>query len=89
VPVIRLAGAAGWVQWGTVSTDGTTIRAMRRVPRPGVRGLCRRKASACARPLNAVTQAYHQDAAEDAAVGSRRGGTARRVGAARGSFGAE
>ena len=71
---IRLAGAAGWVQWGTVSTDGTNIQghaSRHQAMRYGEmkQAIERwREASAAL-----VTQADPQDAAEDAAWGSRRG----------------
>ena len=74
VQVVRVAGAAGLVQLGNVSTDGTKM--------PG--NASRHKAMSYGSMTKAVerlredsealvTQAYHQDEAEEAALGSRRG----------------
>ena len=74
VPVVRVAGAAGLVQVGNVSTAGTKM--------PG--NASRHKAMSSGSMTKAVerlreaiaalvTQASHQDEAEEGALGSRRG----------------
>jgi transposase len=74
VQVVRLAGEAGLVKLGNVSTDGTKIQghaARHQAMRSGSMqqaGERRREDIA-----TLVTQAQHQDESDDAALGSRRG----------------
>jgi hypothetical protein len=74
VPVVRLAGELGLVRLGNVATDGTKMQghASRHT---AMRYGYRQKAVERLREEIAawVTQAYQQDAAEEAALGSRRG----------------
>src|SRR2546427_5318391 len=74
VHVVRLAGEAGLVQLGHVSTDGTTIQGNASRHKAMSYGY-RKKEVERLREARAtlVTQAYQQDEADEAAVGSRRG----------------
>ena len=74
VPVLRIAGAAGRVQWGTLATDGTNLQgqASRHTARRS--GARRKEADRWREAMAAlVTQAPQPDAAADAALGRRRG----------------
>jgi len=74
VQVVRLAGEAGWVQWGHVATEGTQIQghaARHKARSDGSRQQAVERLREAMEAL--VTQASQQDAAEAAAVGRRRG----------------
>ena len=74
VQVIRLAGAAGLVKLGNVSTDGTKIQGNASRHKAMSYGYMTKEVERLREDIEAlVTQAYQQDAAEDAALGSRRG----------------
>ncbi len=74
VQVIRLASEAGLVQWGNVSTDGTTIQGNASRHTAMSSGDRKKAVERLREDIEAlVTQAYQQDEAEDAALGSRRG----------------
>jgi transposase len=74
VQVIRLAGAAGLVKLGNVSTDGTKIQGNASRHKAMSYGYMKKEVERLREDIEAlVTQAYQQDAAEDAALGSRRG----------------
>ena len=74
VQVIRLAGAAGVVKLGNVSTDGTQIQGNASRHKAMSYGYRKKEVERWREDIEAlVTQAYQQDAAEDAALGSRRG----------------
>jgi transposase len=74
VQVIRLAGEAGLVKLGNVSTDGTKIQGNASRHKAMSYGYMKQEVERLREDIEAlVTQAYQQDAAEDAALGSRRG----------------
>jgi transposase len=74
VHVVRLAGAAGLVQLGTGSTDGTTIQGNAARHKAMSYGYMKKAVERLREEIETlVTAAYQQDAAEDAALGSRRG----------------
>jgi transposase len=74
VQVIRLAGEAGLVQLGNVSTDGTKIQGNASRHKAMSYGYMKKAVERLREDIETlVTQAYQQDAAEDAALGSRRG----------------
>ena len=74
VQVIRRAGEAGLVKWGNVSTDGTKIQGNASRHKAMSYGYMKKEVERLREDIEAlVTQAYQQDAAEDAALGSRRG----------------
>jgi hypothetical protein len=74
VAVGRLAGAAGRVQWGKVSTDGTTIPGHASRHQAMSDGEMQREVERVREAIEAlVPQASQQDEAEEAALGSRRG----------------
>ena len=71
---IRLASEAGLVQWGNVSTDGTTIQGHASRHTAMSYGDMKKAVERLREDIEAlVTQAYQQAEAEDAALGSRRG----------------
>jgi transposase len=71
---IRLAGAAGVVKLGNVSTDGTKIQGHASRHKAMSYGDRKKEGERLREDIEAlVSQAYQQDAAEDAALGSRRG----------------
>ena len=74
VEVRRLAGASGVVKLGNVSTAGSTLQGHASRHKAMSSG-SRKKEVARIREESAalVTPAYHQDAEDDAALGSRRG----------------
>jgi len=74
VQVVRWAGEAGLVQWGHVSTAGTNIQGQASRHKAMSSGYMK-KAVERLREASAawVTQAYQQDAADEAALGRRRG----------------
>jgi len=74
VQVVRLAGEAGLVQLGNVSTDGTKIQGNASRHKAMSYGYMKKAVERLREDIEAlVTQAYQQDEAEDAALGSRRG----------------
>jgi transposase len=74
VQVLRIAGEAGMVQLGTIATEGTTIQGHASRHQAMRYGSRRKEADRLRADIEAlVTQAHQQDAADDAALGSRRG----------------
>jgi hypothetical protein len=74
VQVVRLAGAAGLVQLGNVSTDGTKIQGNASRHKAMSYGYMKKEVDRIREDIEAlVTHAYQQDEAEEAALGSRRG----------------
>lgn len=74
VQVVRLAGAAGLVQLGNVSTDGTKIQGNASRHKAMSYGYMKKEVERIREDIEAlVTRAYQQDEAEEAALGSRRG----------------
>jgi transposase len=72
--VLRVAGEAGLVQLGNVATDGTKIQGNASRHKAMSYGYMRKEADRLREDIEAlVTQAHQQDAADDAALGSRRG----------------
>jgi transposase len=71
---VRLAGEAGLVQLGNVSTDGTTMQGNASRHKAMSSGSMKKAVERLREDIETlVTQAYQQDEAEDAALGSRRG----------------
>jgi transposase len=71
---LRIAGEAGLVQWGNIATDGTNIPGNASRHKAMRYGSRRQEADRLREDIEAlVTQAHQQDAADDAALGSRRG----------------
>jgi hypothetical protein len=74
VQVIRLAGEAGLVKLGNVSTDGTKIQGNASRHKAMSYKYMPKEVERLREDIEAlVTQAYQQDEAEEAALGSRRG----------------
>jgi transposase len=74
VHVVRLAGEAGLVRLGNVATDGTKIQGNASRPKAMSYGYMHKAVERLREEIEAlVTQAYQQDEADDAALGSRRG----------------
>jgi transposase len=74
VQVVRLAGEAGLVQLGNVSTDGTNIQGNASRHKAMSYGYMNKAVERLREEIaTLVTAAYQQDEAEDAALGSRRG----------------
>ena len=74
VQVVRLAGAAGLVKLGNVSTDGTKIQGHASRHKAMSYGYMQKEVERLREEIEAlVTAAYQQDEAEEAALGSRRG----------------
>jgi hypothetical protein len=74
VQVIRLAGEAGLVKLGNVSTDGTKIQGNASRHKAMSYKYMQKEVERLREDIEAlVTQAYQQDEAEEAALGSRRG----------------
>src|SRR6266516_5819118 len=74
VQVVRLAGAAGLVKLGNVSTDGTKIQGNASRHKAMSYGYMKKVVERLREEIEAlVTAAYQQDEAEEAALGSRRG----------------
>jgi hypothetical protein len=74
VQVLRIAGEAGMVKLGNIATDGTKIQGNASRHKAMSYGYMRKEADRLREDIAAlVTQAYQQDAADDAALGSRRG----------------
>src|SRR5207245_11436923 len=74
VQVVRLAAETGLVKLGNVATDGTKIQGNASRHKAMSYGYMKKAVERLREDIEAlVTQAYQQDAAEDAALGSRRG----------------
>src|SRR5215468_10970073 len=74
VHVVRLAGEMGLVRLGNVATDGTKIQGNASRHKAMSYGYMQKAVERLREEIEAlVTQAYQQDAAEEAALGSRRG----------------
>jgi transposase len=74
VQVVRLAAEAGLVKLGNVATDGTKIQGKASRHKAMSYGYRKKAVERLREDIEAlVTQAYQQDAADDAAWGSRRG----------------
>src|SRR5215475_3502598 len=74
VHVVRLAGEAGLVRLGNVATDGTKIQGNASRHKAMSYGYMKKAVERLREEIEAlVTQAYQQDEAEEAALGSRRG----------------
>src|SRR5229473_6530263 len=74
VAVVRLAGEAGLVKLGNVSTDGTKIQGNASRHKAMSYGYMKKEVERVREEIEAlVTQAYQQDEADEAALGSRRG----------------
>jgi transposase len=74
VQVLRIAGEAGMVKLGNIATDGTKIQGNASRHKAMSYGSRRKEADRLREDIEAlVTQAHQQDAADDAALGSRRG----------------
>jgi transposase len=74
VHVLRVAGEAGLVKLGNVSTDGTKIQGNASRHKAMSYGYMRQEADRLREDIETlVTRAHQQDAEDDAALGSRRG----------------
>src|SRR2546428_12807226 len=74
VQVVRLAGEAGLVKLGNVSTDGTKIQGNASRHKAMSYGYMKKEVERLREEIEAlVTQASQQDEADEAALGSRRG----------------
>src|SRR5262250_1295669 len=74
VHVLRVAGEAGMVKLGNIATDGTKIQGNASRHKAMSYGYMRKEADRVREDIEAlVAQAHQQDAADDAALGSRRG----------------
>jgi transposase len=74
VQVLRIAGEAGMVKLGNIATDGTKIQGNASRHKAMSYGYMQKEVERLREDIEAlVTQAYQQDAADDAALGSRRG----------------
>jgi transposase len=74
VQVLRIAGEAGMVKLGNIATDGTKIQGNASRHKAMSYGYMHKEADRLREAIETlVTQAYQQDAADDAALGSRRG----------------
>jgi transposase len=74
VQVLRIAGEAGLVKLGNLSTDGTKIQGNASRHKAMSYGYMHKEVDRLREDIEALlTQAYQQDAQDDAALGSRRG----------------
>src|SRR2546427_5743330 len=74
VRVVHLAAEAGWVKLGNVATDGTKIQGNASRHKAMSYGYMQKEVERLREDIEAlVTQAYQQDEADDAVLGSRRG----------------
>jgi len=74
VHVVRLAGEAGLVRLGNVATDGTKMQGNASRHKAMSYGYMQKEVERLRAEIEAlVTQAYQQDEADEAALGSRRG----------------
>ena len=71
---LRIAGEAGRGKWGNIATEGTKIQGNASRHKAMSYGYRQKEADRLREDIEAlVTQAYQQDAEDDAALGSRRG----------------
>jgi transposase len=74
VQVLRIAGESGLVKLGNVSTDGSKVQGNASRHQAMSYGYMKQEVERLREEIEAlVTQAYQQDAEDDAALGSRRG----------------
>jgi transposase len=74
VQVLRIAGEAGLVKLGNVSTDGSKVQGNASRHKAMSYGYMKKEVERLREEIEAlVTQVYQQDAQDDAALGSRRG----------------
>jgi transposase len=74
VQMLRIAGEAGRVRLGNVATDGTKLQGNASRHKAMSYGYMKKEVERLREDIEAlVTQASHQDAEDDAALGSRRG----------------
>ena len=74
VQVLRIAGESGLVTLGNVATDGTTLQGNASRHKAMSYGSMKKEVARLREEIEAlVTQAFQQDAEDDAALGSRRG----------------
>jgi hypothetical protein len=74
VQVLRIAGESGLVKLGNVSTDGTKLQGNASRHKAMSYGYMKKEVERLREEIEAlVTQAYQQDAEDNAALGSRRG----------------
>jgi transposase len=74
VQVLRIAGESGLVKLGNVSTDGTKVQGNASRHKAMSYGYMKKEVERLREEIETlVTQAYQQDAEDDAALGSRRG----------------
>ena len=74
VEVLRIAAETGLVKLGNVSTDGTKVQGNASRHKAMSYGYMKKEVERLREEIEAlVTQAYQQDAEDDAALGSRRG----------------
>jgi transposase len=74
VEVLRIAGESGLVTLGNVATDGTKVQGNASRHKAMSYGYMKKEVERLRADIEAlVTQAYQQDAEDDAALGSRRG----------------
>src|SRR5262247_3430842 len=74
VQVLRIAGEAGVVKLGNVATDGTKLQGNASRHKAMSYGYMKKEVERLREEIETlVTQAYQQDAQDDAALGSRRG----------------
>jgi transposase len=74
VQVLRIAGEAGLVKLGNVATDGTKLQGNASRHKAMSYGYMKQEVERLREEIETlVTQAYQQDAEDDAALGSRRG----------------
>jgi len=74
VQVLRIAGEAGLVKLGNVATDGTKLQGNASRHKAMSYGYMKKEVERLREEIETlVTQAYQQDAEDDAALGSRRG----------------
>jgi transposase len=74
VQVLRIAAESGLVKLGNVSTDGTKLQGNASRHKAMSYGYMKKEGERLREEIEAlVTQAYQQDAEDDAALGSRRG----------------
>ena len=72
--MLRIAGESGLVKLGNVSTDGTKLQGNASRHKAMSYGYMKKEVERMREEIEAlVTQAYQQDAEDDAALGSRRG----------------
>jgi len=74
VAVLRVAGESGLVKRGNISTDGSKLQGNASRHKAMSYGYMKKEVARLREEIEAlVTQAYQQDAEDDAALGSRRG----------------